>query len=85
MNADRSQPTFTTDDIALAIEIREIYDGTAVYLLKDGTLVNRFAGSSGWGVRAKRVDKWITAHGDQVRANNADLLNLTPFDEEVAL
>lgn len=70
-----SVPEFTTDDIALAVEITGLYDGTAVYLLKDGTLVNRFEGQNGWGNRAQRVDEWIAKHGNQLRANNQDLLN----------
>lgn len=66
---------FTTDDIALAVEIPGLYDGTAVYLLKNGELVNRFR-SYGWGGRrAVAADEWIAAHGDQLRANNADLLD----------
>lgn len=67
---------FTTDDIALAIEIPGLYDGTAVYLLKDGTMANRFRQSSGWSSRQViAADEWITKHGDALRANNADLLN----------
>ena len=63
----------TTDDIALGIEIRGLYDGTAVWLLKDGTLVNRMA-AMGWHSRAKAVDEWIAKFGDQIRRDNADLL-----------
>ena len=70
-----SVPEFTTDDIALAVEIPGVYDGAAVYLLKDGTLVNRFEGQTGWGSRPQRVDEWIAKHGDQLRADNQDLLN----------
>lgn len=76
MNADRSQPTFTTDDIALGIEIRGIYDGTAVWLLKDGTLVNRFRQVPGWSSRTiTAVDEWIAKYGGEIRANSADLLD----------
>ena len=66
---------FTTDDIALLIEVPEIYDGTCAYLLKDGRLVNRFAGKSGWGSLVNRVDAWIAKHGEALRRNNRDLLN----------
>ena len=67
---------FTTDDIALAVEIPGLYDGTAVYLLKSGELVNRFRRSPGWSSRhIAGADEWIAKHGDNLRANNADLLN----------
>ena len=71
-----------TDDIAIAVEIPEIYDGTAVYLMKDGTLVNRFRadGWSDYGNRAARVDNWIAKHGNNLRAQNADLLT-KPADD----
>lgn len=65
---------FTTDDIAIAIEIPGLYDGTACWLLKDGRLINRFAGQPGWGNRAARVDEWIAQHGDSIRERNRDLL-----------
>lgn len=67
--------TFTTDQVALAIEIPGVYDGTCVWLLKDGTLVNRFSSWPGFGRRAARVDEWIAEHGAAVRAGNADLLD----------
>lgn len=58
---------FTTDDIVCAYEIPGLYDGTAVYLLRDGTLVNRFAGAP-WPTRLiARVDEWIAQHGDAIR------------------
>ncbi len=64
------------DDIALAIEIRGIYDGTAVYLMRDGTLVNRFAGNPNWSARrVQAADDWIARHGDRIRRDNADLLD----------
>ncbi len=65
------EATFTTDQVALAIEIPGVYDGTCVWLLKDGTLVNIL----GWGHRAARVEEWIAEHADAVRAQNADLLD----------
>lgn len=68
--------TFTTDTIALAIELPEVYDGTSVYLLRDGSLVNRFRQRPGWPARLiKVVDEWIAVHGDKFRAANADLLD----------
>lgn len=71
------------EDIAVAIEIPEIYDGTCVYLMKDGTLVNRFrvTGWGGQGSRRDRVDEWIAKHGDAARSQNADLLNPPPGDD----
>lgn len=67
---------FTTDDIALAIEIPGVYDGTAVYLLRDGTLVNRFRQTSGWSPRLiARVDEWIANHGETCRKAHVDMLD----------
>ncbi len=69
-------PEFTTDDIALTVEIRGLYDGTAVYLLKNGELVNRFRQSPGWSARHIKVaDEWIAKNGDALRRQNADLLD----------
>lgn len=71
-----SRPAFTTDDIALAIEIPGVYDGAAVYLMRDGTLVNRFR-HDGFGSAARiyAADEWIAQHCNAIRARNADLLN----------
>lgn len=67
----------TTDDIALCVEIRGVYDGTAVYLLKDGRILNRFRQSAGWSSRKiLAVDEWIARHGDALRANNSAMLNV---------
>lgn len=63
------------DQVALAVEIRGLHAGTAVFLLKDGRIVNRFAGRRGWGDLARRVDRWIAKHGETLRANNRDLLD----------
>lgn len=72
---------FTTDDVALAIEIQGLYDGTCVWLLKDGRYINRFAGKPGWPASLiARVDAWIAQHGDQVRADNRDLLDTDPTE-----
>lgn len=72
---------FTTDDVALAIEIRGVYDGTCVWLLKDGSYVNRFAGQPGWPASlVARVDAWIAQHGDQIRHTNQDLLDTNPTE-----
>ncbi len=68
-----TRPQFTTDDIALAVEIPGLYDGSAVFLLKDGRVVNRFAGT-GWGSLPARVDEWIERHGAALRDNNRDLM-----------
>lgn len=57
----------TTDQIALAVEIPELYDGTAVYVMRDGSVVNRFALDLRWDARlVARVDEWIAAHGRQL-------------------
>lgn len=76
-------PEFTTDDIALAIEIRGVYDGIAVYLLKTGELVNRFRRKPGWSARQiAATDEWISKNGDRIRAQNADLLDATATTHE---
>lgn len=64
------------DDIALCIEIQGVYDGTAVYVFKDGTLVNRFRNNPAyWGsAMIRAADEWIEDNGPQIIAENADLL-----------
>jgi hypothetical protein len=47
------------DDIAYGIEISGVYDGVAVWVLKDGTMVNRFAGEPGYERRAARIQEYI--------------------------
>lgn len=67
---------FTTDDIALFIELPGVYDGTAVYLLRDGSLVNRFRHDGfGSAYHIRAADKWITDHGKRFRACHTELLN----------
>lgn len=66
---------FTTDQIALAVEIPGLYAGTCVYLMRDGALINRFA-QERWGGRLQAAtDKWIAEHGGELRRRNADLLD----------
>lgn len=70
---------FTTDDVALAVELPGIYDGTCLWLLKDGSYVNRFRQTPGWQAwRITRVDQWIAEHGELFRADNTDLLEVVP-------
>ena len=64
---------FTTDDIALGVEIRGVYDGVSVWLLKDGRVINRWEAEV--SRRADRTRQWIEDNEDQLRRNNADLLN----------
>lgn len=49
------------DDILMGIEVPDIYDGVAVWVLKDGTLVNRWAGEPGYERRAERIQAYIDA------------------------
>ena len=66
---------FTVDDIALAVEIPGLYDGTAVYLMRDGRVLNRFRHRY-WPTHLRAgADTWIAEHGDRLRAQNADLLD----------
>ena len=64
--------TFTTDDIALGIEIPGVYDGVCCWLLKDGRIVNRF--ERGPSARYEATQRWIEANGAALRADNTDLL-----------
>ena len=47
------------EDIDYGIEIRGVYDGVAVWVLKDGTMVNRFADEPGYERRAARIQEYI--------------------------
>ena len=68
-----SAPDFTADDIAVAIELPGVYDGTSVYLLKDGTYRNRWDGTT---ITHRKIAarEWIERHGDSFREANRDLL-----------
>lgn len=69
-------PAFTAGDIALGIELPGVYDGIAVWLLRDGTLVNRFRQQPGWPAhRIKATDEWIASHGETCRRAHADMLD----------
>lgn len=65
---------YTTDDIAIAVEIPGVYDGVSAYLLKDGTWRNRWDDTTGFGRRREATQAWIDEHGDTFRAANRDLL-----------
>ena len=66
---------FTTDDIAIGIELPGVYDGVAVWLLKDGRFVNRFRQSPGWSPhRVKAADEWIANHGATLPGEEAGRL-----------
>lgn len=67
--------TFTTDDIALAIEIPGVYDGTSCWLLRDGRIVNRWV--RGPRARYEATQRWIDANGEALRAANSDLIDRT--------
>jgi hypothetical protein len=63
-------------DIALGIELPGVYDGIAVWLLRDGTLVNRFRQQPGRPAhRIKATDEWIANHGDTCRKAHTDMLD----------
>lgn len=64
----------TTDNIALGIEIRGIYDGICCWLMTDGRIINRFDDGE-WprGMR-EATQRWIDANSDALRAANADLI-----------
>ena len=69
-------PEFTTDDIAIAVEIPGVYDGTSAYLLKDGTWRNRWH-ETDFDRRYGRTQDWIEQNGDAFREANRDLLTGT--------
>lgn len=50
------------EDIAYGIELPAVYDGVAVWVLNDGTLINRFAGMAGFEHRAAKVQEYIDFH-----------------------
>lgn len=47
------------EEIDYGIEIPGVYDGIAVWVLKCGLWVNRFAGEPGYECRAARIQEWI--------------------------
>ena len=47
------------DDTAYLIELRGVYDGWSVRVLKDGTRINRWAGIPGYERRAAVVDAYL--------------------------
>lgn len=69
------------DEIALAIEIRGLYDGAAVYLLRDGTLVNKFRGKNWGGHYEAAADEWIAKYGEELRRSHIHLLDPGALDE----
>lgn len=75
------------EDILLGIEVPEIYDGVAVWVLKDGTLVNRFAGEAGYERRAERIQAYIDAQDPETvkRAAEAKLAPPEPVDYKVEI
>ena len=46
-------------DVAYLIEVRGVYDGWSIAVMKDGRLVNRWAGEPGYERRAATVDAYI--------------------------
>ena len=72
---DPSTPeaAFDPDQIAHTIEICDVYDGVAVYVMKDGTWINRFRlpGGEGFESRAQRVDEWIAKYQKKIGDQNA--------------
>ena len=55
---------YRESEIDHVIEIRGIYDGYSITVLKDGTVINRWAGVPGHEERAARtqeyIDRWLT-------------------------
>ncbi len=45
------------DDVAMAYELPGVYDGVSVWQLKNGRMVNRFAGEG--SRREALIDEWI--------------------------
>lgn len=56
---------YEQDDIDHLIEIRGVYDGYSVIVLKDGTWVNRWAGVPGYERRAAATQEYIEANRDK--------------------
>ncbi len=55
------------EEIDYGIEIPEIYDGVAIWVLKCGLRINRFAGEPGYERRAARIQQWMD---EQAQADN---------------
>ena len=51
------------DDVAMAYELPGVYDGVCAWLLKNGRLVNRFAGEG--SRREALTDEWIATNSDR--------------------
>jgi hypothetical protein len=47
------------EDIETGIVLPEVYDGISVWLLKDGSMVNRWAGIPGMEYRAAQAQRYI--------------------------
>ncbi|UCZ88645.1 hypothetical protein [Gordonia sp. WA4-43] len=69
-----SASDLVVEDIAIAVEIRGVYDGTSAYLMKDGTWRNRWDGL-GLPKRQRATADWIEQNGEAFREANRDLLD----------
>jgi hypothetical protein len=49
------------DDVDHLIELHDVYDGWSIAVLKDGTLVNRWAGYADYERRARKTQDEIDA------------------------
>jgi hypothetical protein len=49
------------DDYDYGIELPHVYDGVSVWVMKDGTRVNRWADVPGYERRAAEVDEWLAS------------------------
>lgn len=58
-------------DIETGIVLPEVYDGISVWLLKDGSMVNRWAGMEGMEHRATRTQWYIDFRERAARDANA--------------
>lgn len=57
--------TFPMDDVDFGIEIRDVYDGVSIWIMKDRTAVNRWRGFG--GRREALTDEYIQTAGFQER------------------
>lgn len=55
------------DDIAHGIVLPDVYDGISIWVLTDGTLVNRWEHVPGCEGRAARTDSYIAVHESAMR------------------
>ena len=64
-------PRYKPSDVALTIELTDVYDGVSVIVLRDGTRLNRWADDDptkpipGYERRYQAAQEWMNARAEQ--------------------